>query len=48
MKQIPITIKEKDKGDKKLTLLNLREEIVNYLYKETVASSTKSDQHFLC
>lgn len=46
MKQIPITIKEKDKGDKRLTLLNLRDEIVNYLYKETVASSTKSDQQF--
>lgn len=46
MKQIAITIKEKDKGDKQLTLLNLRDEIVNYLYKETVANSTKSDQQF--
>ena len=46
MKQIAVTIKEKDKGGKQLSLLNLRDEIVNYLYKETVASSTKSDQQF--
>jgi len=41
MKKIEITIKEKDKGTTDLSLLNLREEIINFLYKDTVANSTK-------
>ncbi len=46
MKKIEVTIKEKDKGTKDLSLLNLREEIVNFLYKDTVANSTKADLQF--
>lgn len=46
MKSIEVKIKEKDKGVKKLSLLNLREEVVNFLYKDTVANSTKADLQF--
>lgn len=46
MKKIMISIREKDKGGNDLSLLNLRDEIVNFLYKETVASSTKADMQF--
>jgi hypothetical protein len=46
MKKIEVTIKEKDKGTRDLSLLNLREEIVNFLYKDTVANSTKTDMQF--
>jgi len=46
MKKIEITIKEKDKGARDLSLLNLREELVNFLYKDTIANSTKADLHF--
>ena len=46
MKKIEVIIKEKDKGTKTLSLLNLRDEIVNFLYKDTVANSTKADLQF--
>jgi hypothetical protein len=46
MKHIEVHVKEQTKGSRKLTLLNLRDEVVNFLYKDTVASSTKSDLQF--
>lgn len=46
MKKIQVTVKEKDKGGKDLSLLNIRDELVNVLYKETVANSTKADLQF--
>lgn len=46
MKKIEVKIKEKDKGVKDLSLLNLRDEMVNFLYKDTVANSTKADLQF--
>lgn len=46
MKKIEVKIKEKDKGLKDLSLLNLRDEVVNFLYKDTVANSTKADLQF--
>lgn len=39
-------VKEKDKGTKNLSLFNLKEEIVNFLYKDTLANSTRSDLQF--
>ena len=46
MKKIEVQIKEKDKGTKVLSLLNLRDELVNFLYKDTVANATKADLQF--
>lgn len=46
MKMIEIHIREKDKKAKNLSLFNLREEIVNFLYKDTIAASTRSDLIF--
>lgn len=46
MRKIHVRITKIDKGDKDLTLLNLREELVNFLYRDTVASATKSDLLF--
>ncbi|MEI6296489.1 MAG: hypothetical protein WCO84_02465 [bacterium] len=46
MKKIEVKIKEKDKGLKDLSLLNLRDEVVNFLYKDTIANSTKADMQF--
>lgn len=46
MKKIEVKIKEKDKGTKDLSLLNLRDEVVNFLYKDTVSNSTKTDLQF--
>lgn len=46
MKKIEVKIKQKDKGFKDLSLLNLRDEVVNFLYKDTVANSTKVDLQF--
>lgn len=46
MKVIRVNITEKDKGDKSLSLFNLRDEIVNFLYRDTIALSTKSDLQF--
>ncbi|OGD66753.1 hypothetical protein A2442_01360 [Candidatus Campbellbacteria bacterium RIFOXYC2_FULL_35_25] len=46
MKKIEVKITEKDKGTKDLSLLNLRDEVVNFLYKDTVANSTKTDMQF--
>lgn len=46
MKYIEVRIREKDKKKKKLTLFNLRDELVNFLYKDTVAGSSKTDQRF--
>lgn len=46
MKKIQVTIKEKDKKGKNLSILNLRDEVVNFLYKDTVANATKTDMQF--
>lgn len=46
MQSITVIIREKDKGGKKLSLFNLRDEVVNFLYRDTVAKSTKSDMQF--
>lgn len=46
MKKIEVKINEKDKGTKDLSLLNLRDEVVNFLYKDTIANSTKADLQF--
>lgn len=46
MQSIVVHIKEKDKGSKNLTLLNLRDEVVNFLYRDTVANSTRADLQF--
>lgn len=46
MKYIEVRIKEKDKKRKKLTLFNLRDELVNFMYKDTVADSSRTDQRF--
>lgn len=46
MKKILVRITEKDKKGKDLTLINLKEELVNFLYKDTVAYSTKADLLF--
>ncbi len=46
MKVIEVKITEKDKDGKNLSLFNLREEIVNFLYRDTVAVSTKADLQF--
>ena len=46
MKQLRVVVRKKDKGRKNLTLLNLRDEVVNFLYRDTVAHSTKADQQF--
>lgn len=46
MKYIEVTIREKDKKKKRLTLFNLRDELVNFLYKDTIANSSRTDQRF--
>lgn len=46
MKRIEVKIQEKDKGVRDLSLFNLRDEVVNFLYKDTIASSTKADLQF--
>jgi hypothetical protein len=46
VKYIEVTIREKDKKKKRLTLFNLRDELVNFLYKDTIANSSKTDQRF--
>ena len=46
MRIIKVTIKEKDKNGKNLSFLSLRDELVNFLYKDTVANSTKADMQF--
>jgi hypothetical protein len=46
MKKIQVTIREKDKKGKNLSILNLRDEVVNFLYKDTVANATKADMQF--
>ena len=46
MRNVEVTIREIDKGSNELTLLNIKDELVNFLYKETVANSTKADQQF--
>lgn len=46
MKYIEVRIKEKDKKKKKLTLFNMRDELVNFMYKDTVADSSRADQYF--
>ena len=46
MKYIEVSIREKDKRKKKLTLVNMRDELVNFMYRDTVASSSRIDQQF--
>lgn len=46
MNSIEVRIEEKDKRNKNLSLYNLKDEVINFLYKETVANSTKADQQF--
>ncbi len=46
MKTISVHIRELDNLNRSLTLLNLREEIVGFLYRDTVASSTRADMQF--
>ncbi|HYH75800.1 MAG TPA: hypothetical protein VD735_07640 [Candidatus Saccharimonadales bacterium] len=46
MKSVLVHIKEKDKGSRNLSLFNLKEEVVNFLYKDTLANATKSDLQF--
>lgn len=46
MKTIAVHIRESDKGDRDLTLQNLREEIVGFMYRQTVSRSTKADMQF--
>lgn len=46
MKNIEVKIKEKDKKGKHLTLLNFRDELVNFMYKKTVADSSRSSMQF--
>lgn len=46
MKYIEVSIREKDKRKKNLTLVNMRDELVNFMYRDTVASSSRIDQQF--
>gem|GEM_PF-1863928 len=46
MKTIEVKITEIDKGDRNLSFSNLKDEVVNFLYQDTVANSTKDDQLF--
>ena len=46
MKSIEIKIKEIDKHDRQLTLLNFRDELVNFMYKKTIADSSRSSMRF--
>lgn len=46
MKYIEVSIREKDKRKKNLTLVNMRDELVNFMYRDTVASSSRTDQQF--
>jgi hypothetical protein len=46
VKSIAVHIKEIDKGDKQLTLQNLRDEVVGFLYRDTIARSTRGDMQF--
>jgi tetrahydromethanopterin S-methyltransferase subunit G len=46
VKYIEVSIREKDKRKKNLTLVNMRDELVNFMYRDTVASSSRIDQQF--
>jgi hypothetical protein len=46
MKKIEIKISEKDKLGKYLTLLNFRDELVNFMYKKTIADSSRTSMRF--
>lgn len=46
MKTIAIHILETEKGDRDLTLQNLRDEIVGFMYRQTVSRATKADMQF--
>lgn len=46
MKTIKVKIEEIDKGSKNLSIFNLRDEIANFLYRDTIASSARIDQLF--
>ena len=46
MEEIEIKIREKSKKGRKFTLFNFREELVNFMYKKTVADSSRSSLRF--
>jgi hypothetical protein len=46
VKTIAVHIRESEKGDRDLTLQNLRDEIVGFMYRQTVSRSTKADMQF--
>lgn len=46
MRNIAVKINERDKSDKHLTFANLKDELVGFLYRETVAKSTRADMQF--
>lgn len=46
MKTLSVHIREIDKGNRNLSLFNLRDEVVNFMYKFTVVNSTKADLQF--
>lgn len=46
MDTLKITIKEKEKLSSSFNLFNLRDEVVNFMYKKTVADSSRQDMAF--
>lgn len=46
MKKIEIYITEKDKNGKQLTLFNFKDELVNFMYKKTIADSSRTSMRF--
>ena len=46
MKRLKVTIKEKEKKINSFNLYNFREEVVNFMYKKTVAGSSKNNLVF--
>jgi len=46
MKTIEVKIEEIDKGERNLSLFNLRDEIANFLYRDTIVNSARIDQLF--
>ncbi len=46
MKKIEIHITEKDKNGRQLTLFNFRDELVNFMYKKTIADSSRTSMRF--
>src|SRR3989344_5168953 len=46
MREIQIHIREEEKSEAGLTLFNFREELVNFMYKKTVADSSRGSMRF--